>query len=148
MNKRILILVFIILLAATGSLVYFHISREKENRVCFKNNCYFVEIARTQEEKERGLMDRNNLGKNEGMLFVFDQEDIYSFWMENTLIPLDIIWLDKNYKVAYIFKNAQPCKEECENIIPDQPAQYVLELNAGETEKIGLKIKDKFNFSN
>lgn len=139
---KILLVVVIIVL-----LVIFH-QFNRETKACFGRYCYKVEIARTQTERERGLMFRDKLDRNRGMFFVFDREDFYPFWMKNTLIPLDIIWLDKDYKVAYIFKNAQPCGEECENIVPDKPAQYVLELSAGEADRVGLGIKDKFNFNN
>jgi len=119
----------------------------KENKVCFRQDCFFVEMATTPEEWSRGLMNRENLDENRGMLFIFDQEGIYSFWMKNTLIPLDIIWLNQNKEVVFIEKNAQPCKKEiCESINPGQKAKYVLEINKGLVDKMGLKTGDYLIF--
>src|ERR1035437_263623 len=61
------------------------------NSVCFKQNCFSVELAKTSAEQERGLMYRTELDKDKGMLFIFYNEGIYPFWMKNTLIPLDMI---------------------------------------------------------
>lgn len=143
MKRKILIifLIFVVLLIAIESLIF--ILKIKENKVCLKDNCYMVEIVRAQEEKEKGLMYRENLGKNHGMLFINDEEGIYPFWMKNMRFPLDIIWLDYNFKVVFIAKNAQPCAGKCNDIIPDKPARYILELNAGEVERIGLQVGDK-----
>jgi hypothetical protein len=89
-------------------------------------------------------MFREHLAGKEGMLFIFEKEDIYSFWMKNTLIPLDIIWLNKEGRAVFIKKNAQPCSLEiCPGIVPDATALYVLEINAGKAEEIGLKIGEQ-----
>jgi poly-gamma-glutamate synthesis protein (capsule biosynthesis protein) len=119
---------------------------EKEKSVCFAENCFFVEIADTPEKQTEGLMYRDSLAKDRGMLFVFDKEAIYSFWMKNTLIPLDIIWLNGNKEVVFIKNNAQPCQDECPAIKPDAEAKYVLEINSGLANKINLKIGDKLIF--
>jgi len=121
------------------------IAREKS--VCFQENCFFVEIANTPEQRTQGLMNRENLAENRGMLFIFDQSGIYSFWMKNTLIPLDIIWLNENKEVVFIEKNAQPCRETCPSINPHQKARYVLEINGGLSDKINLKTGDKIIFN-
>ena len=82
--------------------------------VCFGNppagGCFQVELARTESERDQGLMYRKELDKNKGMLFIFDKEGIYPFWMKNTLIPLDMIWIDSNNKIVFIAQNVQPCK--------------------------------------
>ena len=89
-------------------------------------------------------MYRKELDKNKGMLFIFDKEGIYPFWMKNTLIPLDIIWIDSNDKVVFISQNVQPCKNLiCPSIFPTVKAKYVLEVNAGVCQEIGLKVGDE-----
>ena len=116
-------------------------------KVCFREYCFLVELAETPEEKSYGLMFRENLEADKGMLFIFEKERKYGFWMKNTLIPLDIIWLDKDKKVVFIKSNASPCAEDsCPVINPETPAMYVLEINGGLAEKIGLTIGSKLRF--
>ncbi|MEM7816026.1 MAG: DUF192 domain-containing protein [Candidatus Aenigmatarchaeota archaeon] len=115
-----------------------------QKTVCFNNTCFYVELALTPEERSRGLMFRESLPKESGMLFVFESEGTYSFWMKNTLIPLDIIWMDSNGTVVFIKENAQPCGKECPLITPDSPAKFVLEVNGGTVKKIGLGRGDAF----
>lgn len=119
----------------------------KQPEVCFNNppagGCFDVEVADTNAKREQGLMNRESLEQNQGMLFVFDKEDVYSFWMKNTLIALDMIWIDKDGKVVFIKEDAQPCEIlECPLITPDTKAKYVLEINEGLTESLGIKIGD------
>lgn len=113
------------------------------NQVCINNHCFLVEMAKTREERSQGLMNRKYLAENKGMLFVFDNEDIHSFWMKDVLIPLDIVWINQDKEVVYIYRNAQPCKEECESIRPEKKAMYVLEINAGQAD---FKVGDKAVF--
>ncbi len=118
-------------------------------QACFEKTCFAVEIADTAYKQKMGLMNRKSLEKDKGMLFIFAAEDKYKFWMKNTLIPLDIIWIDKNNKIIFIQKNAQPCKtEQCESFGPDENAKYVLEINGGLAENIGLEIGDELETEN
>jgi len=94
---------------------------------------YHVEIAKTSEEQAEGLMHRLELKKNEGMLFLFDNEKKASFWMKNTLIPLDIIFINKNGSINKIYKNTIP--KSLKRIISKGGVLAVLEINAGETNK-------------
>ena len=156
MNKRIklLIVLFAIMVGSYFVFAWHYINNTNhavtENvKVCFNNynnSCFNVEIADNKEEREKGLMFRENLPENNGMLFVFPQEDRYGFWMKNTLIPLDIIWFNENKKIVYIKENAQPClnfNDDCESFIPDKEARYVLEVNAGAIERYGIKVGDE-----
>ncbi|MBD3319364.1 DUF192 domain-containing protein [Candidatus Woesearchaeota archaeon] len=99
---------------------------------------FSVEIARTLEEQARGLMYRETLGENEGMLFVFDDEQERTFWMKNTLIPLDIIFISKENNVVNV-ETAVPCTSDpCTRYHSAGPAQYVLELNGGRALDLGI----------
>ena len=118
-----------------------------QNKVCFKANCFDVELAVTQEQKTQGLMYRTSLHKDKGMLFIFEEESEYPFWMKDTLIPLDMVWINSDYEVVHI-ETAQPCEDICEVINPNANAQYVLEVNAGIADKIGLEAGDKLVFHN
>ena len=117
--------------------------------VCFKDNCFSVQLAITNAEHEKGLMFISKMGKNNGMLFVFSKENIYPFWMKNTLIPLDIIWINRDNKVVFINENSQPCpanETNCPLIDPNVKAFYVLEVNSGIVKEIEIKVGDKVEF--
>ena len=98
---------------------------------------YRVEIARTGEELAQGLMYRESLPDRTGMLFLFPyDDDSHKFWMKNTLIPLDIIWLDASGKVLFVSANTPPCKADpCPNYGPDFAIASVLEIAGGLAEK-------------
>jgi len=106
-----------------------------------KSNVEFnVEIVRTDEDRQRGLMFRDSLAQNSGMIFIFDQEGNYPFWMKNTKIPLDIIYFDSDWKVVGILEDMEPMSRASRGI--GKPARYVLEINAGLAKKEGLNIGD------
>ena len=106
----------------------------------------FVEIADSPDEWERGLMFRESLKENSGMLFIFKDSKERNFWMKNTLVELDIIFINKNFEIVNI-KNAIPCeKEPCESYESVLPAKYVLEVNSGFAEKNNLNIGDGLEF--
>lgn len=89
-----------------------------------------LELAKTQSQHMIGLMNRTSMDLNKGMLFIFEKEEPRSFWMKDTLISLDIIFLDKDFKVVKIHKSTLP--NQTEQIYYSQaPAMYVIELNSG-----------------
>ncbi len=91
-----------------------------------------VEIAETKDEKLQGLMYRETMPVNQGMLFVYPQERRLSVWMKNTLIPLDILFLSGSGEIVSMHRNVQPCSQlPCQYYHSKQMAQYILELNAG-----------------
>jgi hypothetical protein len=91
-----------------------------------------IEVVQTETERERGLMYRTKLDENSGMLFVFQQPDIKTFWMKNTLIPLDMIFIADDNKIIHIEKNVPPCKNDpCQVYSSGKPVLYVLEVNGG-----------------
>ncbi|MDP2966818.1 MAG: DUF192 domain-containing protein [bacterium] len=148
MKKKFLFTVFLsVILFLIFIIILFSFYPKNQSQVCFKDNCFTVELAITTQERTRGLMFREKLDLDKGMLFIFENGGEYSFWMKNTLIHLDIIWINKDKEVVFISKNTQPCKSDpCPTINPDKKAQYVLELNGGITDKIGLEVGDKIIF--
>jgi len=113
-----------------------------------KNVRVFAEVADDNDERAKGLMFREKLEENNGMIFIFEQENEIAFWMKNTLIPLDIIFIGKNFKIVDI-KNAVPCKQDpCQLYKPQKSAQYVLEVNSGFAEKNGIKVNDEVEIAN
>jgi uncharacterized membrane protein (UPF0127 family) len=105
-----------------------------------------AEIANTFVKKSKGLMFRKNLSEREGMLFIFDEEGYYSFWMMNMSFPIDIIWIDKEKEIVDIIKDAQPCGLTCSGYRPKEKAMYVLEVNANFTEKHDVKVGSSLKF--
>lgn len=103
-----------------------------------------IEIAKDDFSREKGLMYRRNMAENQGMLFIFDNEEPRYFWMKNTYISLDIIYVSKDKKVVSIQKSAVPLSEE--SLPSYKPAQYVVEVNAGFTDKYGVKEGVKIDF--
>jgi uncharacterized membrane protein (UPF0127 family) len=106
-----------------------------------------AELAVSDEEKQLGLMFRESIEPDQGMLFVFGEEGIQSFWMKNTLIPLDMFWLDREKRVVHIEPNVPPCpKDPCPSYQSNIPAMYVLELKAGSSEARKIKLYDRLDF--
>ena len=101
-----------------------------------------VEVVRTEGEKAKGLMFREKLGKNEGMLFVYEREEILSFWMKNTRIPLSIAFIAKNGKIVDI-QDMEPFN--LQSHVSARPAQYALEVNQGWYKKNGIEVGDFVN---
>jgi hypothetical protein len=109
-----------------------------------KNITINAEIADSYEEREKGLMNRTEMKDNGGMIFMFDYEEKLAFWMKNTLIPLDMIFINSNKTIIDIKHNVPPCTtEECETYISKEKAKYTLEINGGICEKNGVKEGDK-----
>ncbi|TDM00550.1 MAG: hypothetical protein C4K58_04940 [Flavobacteriaceae bacterium] len=99
---------------------------------------FSIEVADDEFQRENGLMNRDKLGKDQGMLFIFQDSAPRRFWMHNTRIPLDIIYLDKDKKIVNIAKNAQPFDET--GVEPSaSDAMYVLEINAGLSDSLQLE---------
>jgi len=103
-----------------------------------------IEIADDDEERMRGLMDRQNLPDNAGMLFIFPNDGPRSFWMKNTFISLDIIYINSRKEIVSIQKYTQP--KSTYSIPSEKPAMYVLEVNAGFTDKYRINPGDKIDF--
>ncbi|HXI55099.1 MAG TPA: DUF192 domain-containing protein [Polyangia bacterium] len=104
--------------------------------VAGRNVSFRVELARTPEEHERGLMYRPHLDPDAGMLFLFDRPAPLSFWMKNTLIPLDMLFIDADHKIVGIVENAEPQTLTSRRV--DEPAQYVLEIGGGLSARLGI----------
>jgi len=105
-----------------------------------------VELARTPEEQMRGLMFRRSLGPDAGMLFLFERAEPRRFWMRNTYIPLDMIFLDAERVVVSIEENTVPLDETGRG--PDQPAQFVVEVAGGYARSHGISVGSRAQFFN
>ncbi|HEY4510512.1 MAG TPA: DUF192 domain-containing protein [Candidatus Paceibacterota bacterium] len=98
-----------------------------------------VEVADTKEKREKGLSGRDSLEGGHGMLFVFNTEGIYPFWMKNMKFPLDIIWIDSSYRVVGVTSDVRP-ESYPETFSPNKPAKYVLEVKSGFARENNIKV--------
>lgn len=131
----------------------------REQKVLFKNEGnlsilndenktlaeFKIEIADSPYERQTGLMYRDSLEEQHGMLFIFENSELRGFYMKNTLIPLDLIFIDEDYEIVHIYSKATPYKTA--SISSQLPAKYVFEINGGLSEQIGIQkgMKIKYN---
>jgi len=104
-----------------------------------------IEIADNTPERMQGLMYRKSMDENKGMLFIFQDYEVRGFYMRNTIIPLDIIFLDSSKQIIRVYKNTVPFSES--TLGSGIPAKYVVEVNAGYTDKHRIKNGDRIKFS-
>jgi len=141
-SKMIFIGIGIIILAV---ILLFFLNKGKT--ATFENGKkVYLEVANNPLEIQKGLMGVEKLKENEGMLFVFEDEIIRRFWMKNTLIDLDILFLDEKKEIVSI-NTMKACKEDpCIEYSSNNPAMYAIELNAGYAIEKGIQVGQKVNF--
>jgi uncharacterized membrane protein (UPF0127 family) len=105
---------------------------------------FTVELARTEEQRERGLMFRKYLGADAGMLFLFEHSAPQTFWMKNTFIPLDMIFISTDRQIVGIVANAEPQTLTGRGV--REPSQYVLEINGGRAAELGIRVGQQGQF--
>jgi hypothetical protein len=136
------IIPLILILASSLFFIFKNKNPEKTIEIKLGDKTFNLEIAQTISQRTKGLSDRESLCQNCGMIFIYQKEGIYPFWMKNTRIPLDIIWLDKNGKIVDI-KIGQP--ESLSILSNSTPAQYIVETNPNAT---GLSVDDIIKLPN
>lgn len=130
--KRIFAIILFIFLASCSS----------QNIVTIGDTDISVEFADTIDEQALGLMYRTSLEENHGMLFVFDSLQPHIFWMKNTELTLDIIFIDSEGVIVDIKENFEPCDYEPCEMYTSKPAMYALEVNGGFVAKHGVEVGD------
>jgi uncharacterized membrane protein (UPF0127 family) len=103
-----------------------------------------VELARTEPEREKGLMFREHLASDAGMLFLFERPSVQAFWMKNTLIPLDMVFIGADHAVVGVVANAQPLTLTARTV--GEPSQYVLEIGGGLAARLGIRAGSRVEF--
>lgn len=150
MKNFIWIIVGVILLVGFGFLVKNQQIEQKNNEnvpkiIKIGEITLNIGIANTNEEREQGLSEKSGLKEDEGMLFIFENEGYYGFWMKDMNFPIDIAWLDKDKKIIHIENNISP--ETYPKIFtPISPNLYVLETSANFFENHKIKIGDIAEF--
>lgn len=142
MRKILLITILLLLIIITAC------QQNTTPQACINENCFNLEVVDTPQTREKGLMYRQYLPEDKGMLFVFEKTGNYPFWMKNTLIPLDMLWINENKEIVRIM-SATPCQEDpCKIYNPKSEALYVLEINANITKEKNIKEGDKVEIKN
>ena len=110
---------------------------------------YVIEVADDDAERARGLMFRDTMDASHGMLFIHDRQEPQAYWMKNTKIPLDILYFDNGRKLVAQQRDVPPCSlgDACPSYPSNEPARYVLELNAGEAARLKLEDGQELHFS-
>ncbi len=117
------------------------LNSRKSTKVLVNGQTISVMVAKTEKEKQLGLSQKDKIGENQGMLFVFDTPNYYSFWMKEMKFPIDIIYINGN-KITTIVENAKPPLSANDNLTIYQPSEKsdkVLEVNAGSADKFKIK---------
>jgi uncharacterized membrane protein (UPF0127 family) len=136
MTKRFLPVLLLLLLSTSSCM-------SSEPRVRLGGEWFSVELATTPKDQSLGLMFRESMPDDHGMLFIFPTEARRSFWMKNTRIALDIFYFDEELKLVSVSENTPPCRvQHCPSYPSDGPARYVLELNAGKAQQLGVSVGD------
>lgn len=140
------ILIIFTSLACSLLIIVIFSNKPKQATVTIRNQSFIAEVADSDEKQTKGLSGRENLEENRGMLFVFEKSDLYSFWMKEMKFPIDILFI-KNDKIVTIHQNVPPPKDnvplyELSLYKPKEEANYVLEINAGLSQKYSFKEGD------
>lgn len=141
--RRLFIISICLMLTGGIGMIYQHWPRGQQGLdevdVELAGHVYQVEVALTPQQHEIGLMHRTRMPKDHGMLFVFPQQELLDFWMKDTKIPLDILYFDQGGLLVKQYRNVPPCVEDpCASYPSQREARYVLELNAGQAQSLGL----------
>lgn len=137
--KQIILPVIIVLILIGLVLIFRQPVAKRTGEVNIDGHTFKVELAQTESEREKGLMNRASLDENAGMLFVFPSAAIYPFWMKDTLIPLDILWIENDTIVDMTTLTATTGVNIAQ-YRPKNKANYVLEINAGLIKKYNFKV--------
>ncbi len=140
------LLVGLALLAFGGWIVIYGMNSAESATAKINRSVIYIDVAQTPEEKQLGLSGRESLPNGEGLLFVYDQPGQHRFWMKDMNFPIDIIWIAEDYRVVDITKDLSPDTYP-ETFTSSRPAQYVLEVNAGYSDELDIRIGDEFEFT-
>lgn len=148
-KSRIALLATLIIIAISGTIGAYYLSQPTNTaRIVISGVLVNVDLAKTPAEWEKGLSGRTSMTADHGMLFIFNTEDYWAFWMQGMRFPLDIIWFNSGKHVVFIEQNLQPCSPQvCPAFIPTAKALYVLEVNAGFVRAHNVVLGSTFSFS-
>lgn len=143
MERRIIVLLALLTLGCAGQA-----GKDRFTKIYFPDGfSATAELAVTDDERAQGLMFREGIKEDQAMLFIFEEEDIHSFWMKNMRFAIDILWLDSQKRIVHIENQVPPCtKDPCPSYVPAAAAAFVVELRAGFAESHRLRPYDRIEF--
>jgi len=145
--KRKAIVVLAILVIAAVSIGYFVFQPRNTVRIMIDGVAFSVDLATTPAEQQKGLSGRSSMAPDHGMLFIFQSEDYWSFWMYEMKFPFDMIWFNSSRQGVFIEQDLPPCSPTvCPVFTPTTKATYVLEVNAGFIAAHRVSLGDMFTF--
>lgn len=142
-GKTKIYLILFIIVAVT--LIGFLTTKNYPSQIILGGKVFTVDVADTSFTMNKGYSGHPPIGNNEGMIFVFPENGKHGFWMKDMLFSLDIIWMDENFVINHIERGVKPDTYP-KIFYPEKDARYVLEIQAGEVNKLGVKIGDKVKF--
>jgi len=145
----ILIVVFAAYMQTGKPITFLNIPGTVPQKAIVHDHAFSLLIAQTEQEHEAGLSGKDRLPQNQGMLFLFKEPVSQTFWMKGMRFPLDIIYIDTNNKIVSLYKNLEnptPFDPTIRTVSPAQPADKVLEINAGLSDKYHFKAGDEVKF--
>jgi uncharacterized membrane protein (UPF0127 family) len=128
------------ILLSIGALLSCSSGLEERIEVVIGGKSFRIEVARTDEQKREGLMNRKSLGQREGMIFVYETDQHLAFWMKNTTIPLTLVFLSKEGQITQI-EQLKPLS--LKSVVSERAVRYGLELPAGVLEELGVGVVDR-----
>jgi uncharacterized membrane protein (UPF0127 family) len=145
--NKLVAAILLILIAGTLYAGYVLLRPPSETRIAIAGVTLYVEIASTSAQQQAGLSNRDSMPPDHGMLFVFDSQGQWGFWMKDMRFSLDIIWFDAQRNVVFMEQNLLPCTpQDCPIYTPQTKAMYILEVNAGFVQAHGITLGDMFSF--
>ena len=144
-NQKVSSILLALLAVAVLIASYVAFSFLPDRTLVINNKRVNVLLADTSAERAKGLSDRDRMNSDQGMLFVFDTPSQYCFWMKDMKFPIDMVWLNKDKKIITIRANATPDSYP-DTFCPDEDAQYVLEISAGQAANLHIKEGDQAQF--
>jgi uncharacterized membrane protein (UPF0127 family) len=141
-------LLIVLVLGLVGVAAYFIVQPQLQPHTTLHlgDGVYTTRVASNEADRQKGLSGTYSLGDDQAMLFVYESEGKWGIWMKDMNYPIDIVWLDKDKKVIYIVKNADPSSYPYETFTPKENAKYVVELKAGSVGKKAISIGKKAVF--
>jgi uncharacterized membrane protein (UPF0127 family) len=137
---------FVLILVGLAALYILWPQLQPSTTLHLGDGVFKTRVAKTLDEREKGLSGTSTLREDQALLFVFGTDAKWGIWMKDMNYPIDIVWLNKDKKVVYIVKNAPPESYPDEKFIPKEDARYVVEVLAGMADKKAIKIGEKASF--